>query len=196
LITESSNKRETCALLGGFPKKPRLSENFMTTAEVISQSIKDVEVGALLKPLKLLGDYDVSAGEEGTPEVTKKYLKMTPGQFSESLNTIIAKNLLESNMDTSYTTDSGGKLKSFDQFATKIDFTDIEQKAATPEIITMDFKGNVVNKALIGTGVQTPNAASTVEMTTHKEQALKRLAQFIASFQSNNQQLTTKKEDF
>lgn len=108
----SHPKKETCALLGNV----LLRESFMTTADAIS-SVSGKEIPALLKPIKLLGDYTISAGEVGTPELTQNYLKASPGvSIRDTLNTIMNKNLKESSMDTTHTTDSGGKLKSFDEF--------------------------------------------------------------------------------
>lgn len=180
----SHPKKETCALLGNV----LLRESFMTTADAIS-SVSGKDIPALFKPIKLLGDYTVSAGEIGTPELTQNYLNASPGmRIHDTLNTIMNKNLKESSMDTTYTTDSGGKLKSFDEFPVgRDDLNDVAIKAATPMIITMDFRGNVIHKALIGTG-DTTNASSSVEMNSTKERALKRMAEFVSSFHGNNQQ--------
>ena len=183
-------KGEKCALLA-----PPISEKFETTADVIKQ-VSNSEIPALLKPKKLLGDYDVSAGFDGTPEVTKKYLCMTPGQVCEALNTIINNSLKESEMNnTAYTTDDGGKLKSFNEFPIhRTDLDDVAEKAATPEIVTMDFLGNVIHTALMGTNLEPAKAATTVEMDGFKERAMKRLAQFISSYHGNNQQSVYTKE--
>lgn len=192
----SRRKRETCALLGFFPSP--ISEEFKTTADVIaSASTKDKEIAALLKPQKLLGDYDVSAGLEGTPEVTKTYLKMTPGQVCERLNNIVNKNLQETTMNTHYTEDEGSKLKSFSEFPVgRTDLDDVVKKANTPTIVTTDYRGTEVHPALKGTSNQPPTAATTVEMTPAKERALKRVAEFISSYHGNNQQTIATKEVF
>lgn len=181
-------KQESCALLGHV----LLKESFMTTADVISKNSKK-EIPALFKPKKLLGDYTVSAGDVGTPELTQNYLKSTPGvSIQEALNTIINKNLKESSMDTTFTTDNGGQLKSFDEFPVgRTDLDDVATKAATPVIVTLDFRGNVIHQSLIGTGSVTdthPKAATTVEMNNAKEHALKRMSEFVSSFHGNNQQ--------
>lgn len=186
--TEQNNtqpKKETCALLGNV----LLKESFMTTASAVS-SVKGKEIPALLKPIKLLGDYTISAGEVGTPELTQNYLKASPGMsIHDTLNTIMNKNLKESSMDTTHTTDTGGKLKSFDEFPVgRDDLNDVALKAATPMIVTMDFRGNITHKTLIGTGVDTKKASTTVEMNSSKERALKRMAEFVSSFHGNNQQ--------
>jgi len=188
LRTEQNSKatrQEACALLGNV----LLRESFMTTAEMIANASKN-EVPALFKPKKMLGDYTVSAGEVGTPELTKNYVSASPGvTIQDALNTIINKNLKESSMNTSYTTDQGGKLKSFDEFPiSNVDFGDIEQRAATPAIVTLDFKGNVIHQTLVGTGAVPTPASTTVEMNSAKERALKRMAEFVSSFHGNNQQ--------
>ncbi len=181
----TTHKQEVCALLGNVI----LREGFMTTADAISQSSKK-EIPALFKPKKLLGDYTVSAGEVGTPELTQNYLKATKGvNIQEALNTIINKNLKESSMDTTHTTDNGGQLKSFDEFPVgRSDLDDVAIKAATPVVVTLDFRGNVIHKTLLGTGTDTPKASTTVEMNSSKERALKRMAEFVSSFHGNNQQ--------
>lgn len=181
----TTHKQEVCALLGNVI----LREGFMTTADAISQSSKK-EIPALFKPKKLLGDYTVSAGEVGTPELTQNYLKATPGvNIQEALNIIIHKNLKESSMDTTYTTDNGGQLKSFDEFPVgRTDLDDVAIKAATPVVVTLDFRGNIIHKTLLGTGTDTPKASTTVEMNSSKERALKRMAEFVSSFHGNNQQ--------
>lgn len=181
----TTHKQEVCALLGNVI----LREGFMTTADAISQSSKK-EIPALFKPKKLLGDYTVSAGEVGTPELTQNYLKATKGvNIQEALNTIINKNLKESSMDTTHTTDNGGQLKSFDEFPVgRSDLDDVALKAATPVVVTLDFRGNVIHKTLLGTGTDTPKASTTVEMNSSKERALKRMAEFVSSFHGNNQQ--------
>ena len=181
----TTHKQEVCALLGNVI----LREGFMTTADAISQSSKK-EIPALFKPKKLLGDYTVSAGEVGTPELTQNYLKATKGvNIQEALNKIINKNLKESSMDTTYTTDNGGQLKSFDEFPVgRTDLDDVAIKAATPVVVTLDFRGNVIHKTLLGTGTDTPKASTTVEMNSSKERALKRMAEFVSSFHGNNQQ--------
>lgn len=179
-------KQEPCALLGNV----LLKESFMTTAAVIAQASKN-EVPALLKPKKLLGDYTVSAGEVGTEELTNNYLKSSPGMcIHETLNTIIDKNLKESSMNTQFTKDEGGKLKSFDEFPVgRSDLDDVAITASQPAIIvTMDFRGNVINKALIGTDEGINKSATTVQMNSTKEKALKRMAEFVSSFHGNNQQ--------
>lgn len=181
----TTHKQEVCALLGNVV----LREGFMTTADAISQSSKK-EIPALFKPKKLLGDYTVSAGEVGTPELTQNYLKATKGvNIQEALNTIINKNLKESSMDTTHTTDNGGQLKSFDEFPVgRSDLDDVAIKAATPVVVTLDFRGNVIHKTLLGTRTDTPKASTTVEMNSSKERALKRMAEFVSSFHGNNQQ--------
>lgn len=181
----TTHKQEVCALLGNVI----LREGFMTTADAISQSSKK-EIPALFKPKKLLGDYTVSAGEVGTPELTQNYLKATKGvNIQEALNTIINKNLKESSMDTTHTTDNGGQLKSFDEFPVgRSDLDDVAIKAATPVVVTLDFRGNVIHKTLLGTGSGKPKASTTVEMNSSKERALKRMAEFVSSFHGNNQQ--------
>lgn len=178
-------KQESCALLGHV----MLREGFMTTADAIALSSKK-EIPALFKPKKLLGDYTVSAGEVGTPELTQNYLKATTGvNIQEALNTIINKKLKESSMDTTYKTDNGGQLKSFDEFPVgRTDLDDVALKAATPVVVTLDFRGNVIHKTLLGTGSGKPKASTTVEMNSSKERALKRMAEFVSSFHGNNQQ--------
>lgn len=194
MTTVSTNKRATCALLGAFPQQ-KLDEEFMTTSEVVSASSNAKEIPALFKPLKLLGDYDVCAGFDGTPELTKKYLAMTPGQVCEQLNTIITKNLQEQTMNTSHTTDEGGKLKSFNEFPIgRTDLEGVVQKAITPMIMTTEYSGDVTHPTLKGTGVATPNAATTVSMDVAKEQAMKRLATFLSGYQANTQQTVATKE--
>ena len=74
------NDAKRCALLSGMINE----SEYKTTAEVVA-AVASSDTPALLKPIKLLGDYDVSAGKEGQPEVTKKYLDMTPGQVAESI---------------------------------------------------------------------------------------------------------------
>lgn len=184
-----TKKRETCALFGEFTTHveiDNLVESFMTTADVVKKA--STEIPALLKPNKLLGDYDVCAGEEGTPEVTKKYMSMTPGQFNEQLNTIIYKALKEQTMDT--TTETAPdccKLKSFNEFPVGNTYLDdVTIKAGTPAVITMDFHGNEIHTALVGTTPTPVKAASTVDMTPQKEQALKRLQTFIGTHARTN----------
>ena len=180
-----TKKRETCALFGHFTSKDEvMSESFMTTADAVK---KASDVPALLIPkVKLLGDYDVCAGEEGTPEVTKKYMAMTPGQFNEQLNTIIYNALKEQTiMDTTPQVDTAQnccKLKSFNEFPVgRTDLDDVAIKAGTPAVITMDFHGNETHTTLLGTTPTPVKSASTVEMTPQKEQAIKRLQTFLGT---------------
>lgn len=55
-------------------------------------------------------------------------------------------------------------------------------------IVTMDFRGNITHKTLIGTNVEPTKASTSVEMNSSKERALKRMAEFVSSFHGNNQQ--------
>lgn len=182
--------KEVCALLGK-PKVKQFNEKFETTDDVIKQS-SHIETPALFKPKKLLGDYDVCAGEEGTPEVTQKYLAMTPGQAnSNKINSIIDTYLKENIMNTNFTTDDSTTLRSFSEFPvnTNLDFDEIVKKATTPEVITMDFKGTVIHTSLLGDHSHDPlSAATTVDMNHTKERAMKRLAQFVNSYHGNNQE--------
>lgn len=201
MTTEFETIREVCALLGK-PKVKQFNENFETTIDVVSTPINKSEVPALFKPKKLLGDYDVSAGFEGTPEVTQKYLSATPGQTihekTNQLNNVIENFLKENtNMDTSYSTDEGGKLKSFAEFpiVQNYELEQIAQNAATPAVITLDFKGTKIHTALLGDHKGDPlPAATTIDMNTAKERALKRLAEFVSSYHGNNQQSIKTKE--
>lgn len=166
----------------------------MTTKEAIAAS-SDKNVPVLFRPKKLLGDYDVSAGLDGTPEVTQKYLNATPGQkgLNTSINTYLED---KNNMDTSYTSDTGSKLKSFDEFPiTRHDLIDAESKASANSLPDVSVKsGDVTHPALKGTNKEPPTAATTVEMNGAKERALKRLNQFVDSYHGNNQETTYTKE--
>lgn len=200
-MTTEFETKEICALLGK-PKVKQFNENLETTSDVIADASSMVkpEIPALFKPKKLLGDYDVSAGLDGTPEVTQKYLSMTPGQkgYSQNnqLNSVIENFLKEQKMDTTYTQDEGGKLKSFAEFpiVNGYELEKIAQNASTPAVITLDFKGQKINTALIGTNDTPVAAATTVEMDAVKERAMKRLAEFISSYHGNNQQTIKTKE--
>ncbi len=182
--------KEVCALLGK-PRVKQFNEDFETTMDVIKKS-SNIETPALFKPKKLLGDYDVCAGEEGTPELTKKYLSMTPGQTnSNKINSIIDNYLKENTMNNKYTIDDGPKLKSFSEFPvnTNLDFDEITKKATTPAVITMDFRGTVIHTALLGDHENAPlSTATTVDMNSAKERAMKRMAQFVNSYHGNNQE--------
>lgn len=194
-LNNTSRKRETCALLGFLPLQ--VNEQFSTTAEVIATHR---EIPALLKPMKLLGDYDVSAGDAGTPEVTATYMNMTPGQVYSRLNTIIENSLSQEQpmnnlAPNSEHADDMQKLKSFNEFpVTTADTDNMITRITTPAIVNLDFAGTTVHAALVGTNATPAKAATTVEMNGHKEHAMKRMAEFISSYHGNNQQTTYTKE--
>lgn len=195
---KSDVSRETaCALLGFIT--PRKS--FTPVINESKDSSKKI-LPALLIPKthpempKRAGDFDVYAGEDGTPELTKKYLAMTPGQVSEALNKTIEKHLQEqATMVTHFDKDAGGKLKSFDSFPVgRADLTDVAEKAATPMMAAISFAGTEDHAALRGTTAEKTNASTTVEMDAAKEQTLKKLSQFIASFHSKIPETQNSKE--
>jgi hypothetical protein len=114
-----------------------------------------------------------------------------PTKIDESirLNTFITHYLRESNMDTTFKKDAGTYLKQFAEFPIgRTDLDDVAEKAARNEIVSMDFYGNIVHRALLG-GTEKPPVAgtTTVPMNPSKEQALKRVAEFISTFRGNNQ---------
>ena len=153
---------------------------------------KDIEV-KFFTPEEAASIPGASAGYNTVLVIKEGRVRYEPGvSIQEALNTIINKNLKESSMDTTFTTDNGGQLKSFDEFPVgRTDLDDVATKAATPVIVTLDFRGNVIHQSLIGTGSVTdthPKAATTVEMNNAKERALKRMSEFVSSFHGNNQQ--------
>lgn len=157
-------------------------------------------VPALFKPMRLLGDYAVCAGEVGTDELLINYLKATPGLDASSLipglNNRSKQKLSEHfnvplppQNQTTFVNVTPSKLVSFDAFPiARHDLDDVVPKSNADALITLDYHGNEIIPALAGTNDTPANAATTVNMDEQKARALKRMQEFVSSFHGNNQQ--------